>query len=106
MGSLWQRAEQYTSLALMLTPYSYTPFLSRVSALQELFPGSFRPTATHFFMDLLHEKGLLARCYTQNIDSLESMAGLPKDAIVAAHGNFDSAGYTPSWGTGCLGFGG
>ena len=58
---------------------------------QELFPGSFRPTATHFFMRMLHEKGLLARCFTQNIDSLESLAGLPTDAVVAAHGNFDSA---------------
>ena len=25
------------------------------------------------------------RCYTQNIDSLESAAGLPKDKVVAAH---------------------
>ncbi len=27
----------------------------------------------------------------QNIDSLEHQAGLPEDAVVAAHGNFDSA---------------
>lgn len=27
----------------------------------------------------------------QNIDSLEHQAGLPRDAVVAAHGNFDSA---------------
>lgn len=27
----------------------------------------------------------------QNIDSLEAQAGLPKDLVVAAHGNFDSA---------------
>ena len=56
---------------------------------QELFPGTFEPTPTHYFMRLLHDKGLLLRCYTQNIDSLEHLAGLPKDAIVAAHGNFD-----------------
>lgn len=48
------------------------------------------PTPAHFFMKLLHDKGLLLRCFTQNIDSLENQAGLPKDAIVAAHGNFDS----------------
>ena len=35
--------------------------------------------------------GLLRRCYTQNIDSLETAAGVPKDKVVAAHGNFDSA---------------
>ena len=42
-------------------------------------------------MRLLHEKGLLLRCFTQNIDSLEAAAGIPADKIVAAHGNFDSA---------------
>ncbi len=28
---------------------------------------------------------------TQNIDSLEHQAGLPRSAVIAAHGNFDSA---------------
>jgi NAD-dependent SIR2 family protein deacetylase len=59
--------------------------------LQELYPGNFRPTPTHHFLKLLHDKGLLLRCYTQNIDSLEAEAGLPPDKVVAAHGNFDSA---------------
>ena len=45
----------------------------------------------HHFIRLLHDKGLLLRCFTQNIDSLEAEAGVPKDKIVAAHGNFDSA---------------
>lgn len=45
----------------------------------------------HYFVKLLHDKGKLLRCYTQNIDSLETQTGLPKDKIVAAHGNFDSA---------------
>mmetsp|Transcript_29076 Transcript_29076/g.64217 ORF Transcript_29076/g.64217 Transcript_29076/m.64217 type:complete len:389 (-) Transcript_29076:773-1939(-) len=58
---------------------------------KELFPGCYKPTPTHYFMKLLHDKGLLLHCFTQNIDSLESQAGLPKDAVIAAHGNFDSA---------------
>ena len=58
---------------------------------RELFPGTFAPTPTHYFIKLLHEKGLLLRCFTQNIDSLETLAGLPEDKMVAAHGNFDSA---------------
>lgn len=58
---------------------------------RELFPGNYLPTPTHYFMKLLHDKGLLLRCFTQNIDSLEKQAGLPAEAIVAAHGNFDSA---------------
>jgi len=57
---------------------------------QELFPGTFQPTPAHFFMKLLQDKGLLLRCFTQNIDSLENQAGLDKEQIVAAHGNFDS----------------
>ena len=32
---------------------------------QELFPGTYLPTPTHYFMRLLHDKGLLLRCYTQ-----------------------------------------
>eukprot|EP00966_Prymnesium_polylepis_P299011 6909200-Prymnesium_polylepis.1 len=51
----------------------------------------FRPTPTHHFIALLHAKGLLRRCYTQNIDSLERAAGLPAEALVQAHGSFDSA---------------
>jgi NAD-dependent deacetylase sirtuin 2 len=58
---------------------------------KELYPGQYRPTPTHFFLRLLHEKRLLLRCFTQNIDSLECVAGLPRDAVVAAHGNFDTA---------------
>ena len=58
---------------------------------KELFPGSYAPTATHHFLKLLHDKDLLLRCYTQNIDSLERIAGLPRNAVIAAHGNFDSA---------------
>ena len=58
---------------------------------KELYPGQYPPTPTHHFVRLLHEKGLLLRCFTQNIDSLEAAAGLPHERIVAAHGNFDSA---------------
>lgn len=59
--------------------------------MQELFPGKYQPTLAHRFIKLLHDKGLLLRCYTQNIDSLETLAGVPRSKLVAAHGNFDSA---------------
>ena len=58
---------------------------------RELWPGTYAPTATHLFIKLLHDKGRLLRCFTQNIDSLETAAGLPPDRVVAAHGNFDGA---------------
>jgi len=39
---------------------------------KELYPsGKYRPNKAHYFVRLLHEKGLLLRMYTQNIDGLE-----------------------------------
>lgn len=39
-------------------------------------------------MRLLQEKGILLRCFTQNIDTLERMAGVTAENIVEAHGSF------------------
>lgn len=58
---------------------------------KELYPGNFQPTLTHYFFRLLHEKGKLLRVFTQNIDTLERLAGLPEDKIVEAHGSFASS---------------
>jgi len=55
---------------------------------RELFPGKYRPTPAHYFIRLLHEKGLLLRNFTQNIDTLEREAGIDGDKIVEAHGSF------------------
>jgi len=55
---------------------------------KELFPGNFKPTLTHTFFTLLHEKKKLLRCFTQNIDTLERMADLPDEKLVEAHGSF------------------
>jgi len=49
---------------------------------KELFPGQFAPTFAHCFFKVLHSKGYLMRNYTQNIDALERVAGMPADAIV------------------------
>lgn len=48
------------------------------------------PTPFHFFLTLLHQKGMLLRCYTQNVDGLEKLAGLPDEKIVNAHGVMDA----------------
>ncbi|OCT91650.1 hypothetical protein XELAEV_18014709mg [Xenopus laevis] len=58
---------------------------------RELFPGQFKPTICHYFMRLLKEKGLLLRCYSQNIDTLERVAGLTSEDLVEAHGTFHSS---------------
>ncbi|KIP08947.1 hypothetical protein PHLGIDRAFT_29303 [Phlebiopsis gigantea 11061_1 CR5-6] len=55
---------------------------------RELFPGKYRPTPTHSFVKVLHNRKLLRMCFTQNIDTLERLAGVPDSAIVEAHGSF------------------
>ncbi|XP_029354049.1 NAD-dependent protein deacetylase sirtuin-3, mitochondrial isoform X2 [Echeneis naucrates] len=58
---------------------------------KELYPGNYRPNLTHYFVHLLHKKGQLLRMYTQNIDGLERLAGLPPEMLVEAHGTFATA---------------
>ncbi|XP_071161601.1 NAD-dependent protein deacetylase sirtuin-2-like isoform X2 [Mytilus edulis] len=71
---------------------------------RELWPGVFKPTTCHYFIRMLQEKGLLLRHFTQNIDTLESVAGLDPEVCVEAHGHFRTghciqcrAEYTQDW---------
>ncbi|XP_043980495.1 NAD-dependent protein deacetylase sirtuin-3 isoform X1 [Gambusia affinis] len=72
------------------------PFFSLAKA---LYPGCHRPNYIHYFIRMLHHKGLLLRLYTQNIDGLEKVCGIPEDKLVEAHGSFATASchlcYTP-----------
>ncbi|XP_002127418.4 NAD-dependent protein deacetylase sirtuin-2 [Ciona intestinalis] len=62
---------------------------------KELYPsGKYRPNIVHYFVRCLHEKGLLLRMYTQNIDGLERLAGIPPSKLVEAHGTFSTASCT------------
>lgn len=45
------------------------------------------PTLTHYFIGFLNKKGLLDNYVTQNIDTLELKAGIPKSKMIAAHGD-------------------
>lgn len=55
---------------------------------KEMWPSHFKPTLTHSFFKLLDDKKKLLRVFTQNIDTLERLAGLSEDRIVEAHGSF------------------
>uniref|UniRef100_A0A3B5L7G3 NAD-dependent protein deacetylase n=1 Tax=Xiphophorus couchianus TaxID=32473 RepID=A0A3B5L7G3_9TELE len=55
---------------------------------RELYPGQFKPTICHYFIKMLKDKGVLRRCYTQNIDTLERVAGIKGDDLIEAHGTF------------------
>ncbi|VDM34341.1 unnamed protein product [Hydatigera taeniaeformis] len=59
---------------------------------KELYPaGKYRPNIAHYFFRLLNQKRLLRRVYTQNIDGLERVAGVPPSKLVEAHGTFATA---------------
>ncbi|XP_012280366.1 NAD-dependent protein deacetylase sirtuin-2 isoform X2 [Orussus abietinus] len=71
---------------------------------KQLMPEGFKPTVSHYFIRLLWEKGLLLRHYTQNIDTLERVAGIPEELLCEAHGTFHTgrclkcrAPYTLDW---------
>jgi NAD+-dependent protein deacetylase SIR2 len=51
----------------------------------------YNATPTHWFMSFLNHKGLLHLIFTQNIDSLELKAKVPKEKIVFAHGNLSES---------------
>ncbi|PLB35543.1 SIR2 family NAD-dependent protein deacylase, partial [Aspergillus candidus] len=55
---------------------------------RELAPGKYRPTVAHAFIRLLYDKGILLKHFSQNIDCLERLAGVPGEVIVEAHGSF------------------
>lgn len=57
---------------------------------EELYPGKFLPSKFHHMLKLFQDKKLLHRVYTQNIDTLEGIAGVHDEYVVAAHGSFAS----------------
>lgn len=75
----------FTSAAVVEQPQEFYAFARKTFG--GVIDGSVTPTATHRFLALLHEKGWLARLYTQNIDMLEQRAGIPPQVLVEAHGS-------------------
>ncbi|EJU03647.1 SIR2-domain-containing protein [Dacryopinax primogenitus] len=54
-----------------------------------IFPSNFKPSPCHYFIKLLEDKSKLLRNYTQNIDTLETVAGVKK--VLNCHGSFATA---------------
>nr|XP_006824046.1 PREDICTED: NAD-dependent protein deacetylase sirtuin-1-like isoform X2 [Saccoglossus kowalevskii] len=59
---------------------------------KEIYPGQFQPSISHKFMSLLEKHNKLLRNYTQNIDTLEQVAGITK--VIQCHGSFNTASCT------------
>ena len=58
---------------------------------KHLYPGNFKPALAHYFLTLLQNQGKLKRVFTQNVDTLERIAGVDGEKIVEAHGSFASS---------------
>ena len=56
---------------------------------REVFPGQFEASISHYFIKALETENKLLRNYTQNIDTLEQVAGINR--IVQCHGSFSKA---------------
>ncbi|XP_057607450.1 NAD-dependent protein deacetylase sirtuin-1 [Chionomys nivalis] len=56
---------------------------------KEIYPGQFQPSLCHKFIALSDKEGKLLRNYTQNIDTLEQVAGIQR--IIQCHGSFATA---------------
>lgn len=59
---------------------------------REIYPGQFKPSPCHNFIQLLEKKHKLLRNYTQNIDTLEQVAGIKN--VIECHGSFATASCT------------
>ncbi|XP_029642870.1 NAD-dependent protein deacetylase sirtuin-3 isoform X2 [Octopus sinensis] len=69
--------------------YNPKPFFALA---KELYPSvKYRPNYNHYFLRLLQDKGLLLRLYTQNIDGLEQLSGIPYAKVIESHGSFAHA---------------
>lgn len=58
---------------------------------KELLPEDRGYSPTHAFIRLLQDRGILLRQYTQNIDDIESSAGIKEDKLLQCHGSFKTA---------------
>lgn len=59
---------------------------------REIYPGQFKPSACHRFIKKIEDHGKLLRNYSQNIDTLEHVAGIKN--VIECHGSFSNASCT------------
>ncbi|XP_015589565.1 NAD-dependent protein deacetylase sirtuin-1 [Cephus cinctus] len=59
---------------------------------REIYPGQFKPSPCHRFIKMLDKHKKLLRNYSQNIDTLEQVAGI--ENVIECHGSFATASCT------------
>ncbi|QDS74429.1 hypothetical protein FKW77_006133 [Venturia effusa] len=57
----------------------------------DILPDLHRWTPTHQFIRVIQDKGKLLRNYTQNIDNIESHAGILPEKLIQCHGSWATA---------------
>ncbi|CAJ1364034.1 unnamed protein product [Effrenium voratum] len=85
-GGLYDQLRQSTNISSPETIFT-REFLHSdpgvfFSVMQQLRADHVSPTFTHGFIKQLQDKGLLQRCYTQNIDCLERKVGIEERRLV------------------------
>lgn len=58
---------------------------------KDILPSTRKFSPTHAFIKLLQDKGKLLTNFTQNIDNLESYAGILPEKLIQCHGSFATA---------------
>lgn len=53
---------------------------------REIYPGQFKPSPCHRFIKMLDKQKKLLRNYSQNIDTLEQVAGI--ENVIECHGKY------------------
>ncbi|KAL9013556.1 MAG: hypothetical protein Q9173_001768 [Seirophora scorigena] len=61
------------------------------SVAKDILPSTRKFSPTHAFIKLLQDKGKLLTNFTQNIDNLESHAGILPEKLIQCHGSFATA---------------
>jgi NAD-dependent histone deacetylase SIR2 len=61
------------------------------SIARDILPSTEKFTPTHAFIHLLQQKGKLLTNYSQNIDNIESIAGILPEKLIQCHGSFATA---------------
>ncbi|KAL8898545.1 MAG: hypothetical protein Q9207_006642 [Kuettlingeria erythrocarpa] len=61
------------------------------SVAKDILPATQKFSPTHAFIKLLQDKGKLLTNFTQNIDNLESCAGILSEKLIQCHGSFATA---------------
>ena len=69
-----------------MTFISFNVYAYFLLCFQEIYPGQFAPSPCHQFIKKIEEHGTLLRNYTQNIDTLEQVAGI--ENVIQCHGKW------------------